>query len=65
MRRYVPLLLVLFGVLILQPIVFSLSGAYIPLNFIIYVVLPTTIYAAGPGKSLMTIAAALTLVLLC
>jgi hypothetical protein len=61
MRRYVPLLFALFGVLILQPIVSSLFGANIPLNLIIYVVLPTTIYAAGPGKSLITIAAALTL----
>jgi len=61
MKRYVPLLVALFGVLILQPIASALSSADVPLNFVIYVVLPTTIYAAGPGKSLMTITAALTL----
>jgi len=61
MKRYVPLLVALFGMLILQPIVVSLSSTNVPLNFLIYVILPTTIYAAGPGKSLMTITAALTL----
>ncbi|MBV8361253.1 MAG: hypothetical protein JO189_25435 [Deltaproteobacteria bacterium] len=61
MKRYVPLLLALFGVLILQPIVFSLSSANVSLNVFIYVVLPTVIYAAGPGKSLIAITAALAL----
>jgi len=61
MKRYLPLLVALFGLLILQPIVVSLYSANVPLNFLIYVILPTAIFAAGPGKSLMTITAALTL----
>jgi hypothetical protein len=50
MRRYVPLLVALFGVLILQPIVVSLSGGNIPLNLLTYVLLPTAVYAVGPGN---------------
>jgi hypothetical protein len=59
MKRYVPLLLTLFGVLILQPIVNSLSGGNLPLNLVTYVMLPTAIYAVGPRKSLVAVTAAL------
>jgi len=50
MKRYVPLLVALFSLLILQPIVVSLYSANVPLNFLIYVILPTTIYAPVPGN---------------
>jgi hypothetical protein len=57
----VPLLAALFGFLILQPVVASLTTGNVPLNLLIYVTLPACIYAVGPGKSLMGVAAALTL----
>jgi hypothetical protein len=61
MRRYIPLLLALFGFLILQPIAVALSGANIPLNILMYVVLASAIYAVGPPKSLVAVATALAL----
>jgi hypothetical protein len=59
MRRYVPLLVALFGVLSLQAILASLSEGNIPLNFAIYLLLPTAIYAVGPRRSLLAVAGAL------
>jgi|HubBroStandDraft_6_1064221.scaffolds.fasta_scaffold508510_1 hypothetical protein len=53
MTRYVPLLVALFGFLILQPIAVSLSGANIPVNLLMYMVIATAIYAVGPRKSLV------------
>ncbi|MBV8054260.1 MAG: hypothetical protein JOZ29_20990 [Deltaproteobacteria bacterium] len=58
MKRYVPLLMALFGALILQPIVVSLSTANTPLNLLIYVMMATAIYAMGPGKTSVAITAA-------
>jgi hypothetical protein len=61
MRRYVPLLVALFGFLILQPIAVTLSGANIPLNILMYVVVGSAIYAVGPRKSWVAAATALAL----
>jgi hypothetical protein len=61
MRRYVPLLVALFAVLMLQPIVVSLSSANIPMNLRTYVVMPTAIYAVGPRRLLVNLTAALAL----
>jgi hypothetical protein len=55
MKRYLPLLVALFGFLILQPIAVTLSGANIPLNVLLYVVFVTVIYAVGPGKALVVV----------
>ncbi len=55
MKRYLPLLVALFGFLILQPIAVTLSGANIPLNVLLYVVFVTAIYAVGPGKALVVV----------
>jgi hypothetical protein len=59
MKRYVPLLVALFGFLILQPIAVTLSGANVPLNVLMYVLLATAIYAVGPRKSWVAAAAAI------
>ncbi|HEV3110317.1 MAG TPA: ion channel [Candidatus Binataceae bacterium] len=61
MKRYLPLLVALLGFLILQPIAVALSGANIPLNILLYVVLASSIYAVGPAKSLVAVAAAMAL----
>jgi Ion channel len=61
MKRYMPLLVALFGFLILQPIAVTLSGANIPLNILMNVLLVTAIYAVGPGKSSMVAATVIAL----
>ncbi len=53
MKRYPPLLVALFGFLILQPIAVTLSGAYIPLNILMYALLASSVYAVGPRRSLL------------
>jgi hypothetical protein len=63
MKRYLPLLVALFGFLILQPIAVTLSGASIPLNVLFYVLFVTVIYAVGPGKALVFAATGLVLVI--
>jgi hypothetical protein len=63
MKRYLPLLVALFGFLILQPIAVTLSGASIPLNVLLYVLFVTAIYAVGPGKALVVAATGLVFVI--
>ena len=52
MKRYVPLLVVLFGLLILQPMA-ALSGANVPVNLLMYVVITTAAYAVGPRRPII------------
>jgi len=63
MKRYLPLLVALFGFLILQPVAVTLSGANIPLNVLLYVLFVTAVYAVGPRKSLLIVAAGLVFVI--
>jgi hypothetical protein len=63
MKRYLPLLVALFGFLILQPIAVTLSGANIPLNILLNVLFVTAIYAVGPQKTLVIVAAGIVFVI--
>jgi voltage-gated potassium channel len=63
MKRYLPLLVALFGFLILQPIAVTLSGANVPLNVLLYVLFLTAIYAVGPQKTLVIVATGLVFVI--
>jgi len=64
MRRYAPLLAGLLGFLITQPIVVSVSAANIPVNILVYILLPSAIYAVGPSKALVAIATTLAVFIL-
>ena len=64
MRRYAPLLAGLLGFLLMQPIVVSVSATNIPLNILVYILLPLAIYAVGPSKPLVAIATTLAVFIL-
>jgi hypothetical protein len=53
MKRNVPLLVALFGFLILQPMAVTLSWANVPVNLLMYVVIARAIYAVGPRRSII------------
>jgi hypothetical protein len=59
MSRYIPLLVALFGFLMLQPIVVTLSGVNVPLNVLMYPLLAAVIYAVGPRGSIVATATVL------
>jgi hypothetical protein len=53
MKRNVPLLVALFGFLILQPMAVTPSWANVPVNLLMYVVIARAIYAVGPRRSII------------
>lgn len=56
MNRYIPLLVALFSLLMLQPIAVTLWGAQVSPSILMYLLLAATIYAMSPRKLLITIA---------